>query len=180
MSTKLRGDIAEQAAILQALKRGWGVLTPIGDRLSYDLVFDVGGALIKIQSKCAWLDGPSGNYVVDNHRTKTNRRLMVRDVYALEDFDFALVYIEDLDVFYVIPCDVFISFGSEIHLVEVEKRQRRPRSADYRGAWELLTQWAARRETYVRSPHKFGEAAGGVIPSEALEDDESERERVET
>jgi PD-(D/E)XK nuclease superfamily protein len=171
MSTKLRGDIAEQAAILQALKRGWGVLRPIGDRLSYDLVFDVGGALIKIQSKYAWLDGLSGNYVVDNCRTKTNRRIMVRDVYALEDFDFALVYIEDLDVFYVFPCDVFISFGSEIHLVEVEKRQRRPRSADYRDAWELLSQWAARRETYVRSPHKFGEAAGGVIPSEALEDE---------
>ncbi len=61
MSTKLRGDRAEQAAILQALKRGWGVLTPIGDRLSYDLVFDMGGALIKIQSKYAWLDVPSGN-----------------------------------------------------------------------------------------------------------------------
>jgi len=171
MSTKLKGDIAEQAAILQALKRGWGVLTPIGDRLSYDLVFDVGGALIKIQSKYAWFDVSSGNYIVDIRRTKTNRRVMVRDVYTLEDFDFALLYIENLDVFYVFPCDVFISFGSEIHMVEVEKRQRRPRSADYRDAWELLTQWAARRETCMRSPHKFGEAAGGVIPSEALEDE---------
>jgi hypothetical protein len=33
MDTKLKGDIAEQAAILQALKRGWGVLRPVGDRL---------------------------------------------------------------------------------------------------------------------------------------------------
>jgi hypothetical protein len=32
MDTKLRGDIAEQAAILHALKRGWGVLRPVGDR----------------------------------------------------------------------------------------------------------------------------------------------------
>jgi len=49
MSTKLRGDIAEQAAVLHALKRGWGVLRPVGDRLPYDLVFDIAGALVKIQ-----------------------------------------------------------------------------------------------------------------------------------
>jgi hypothetical protein len=48
LSTKLKGDITEQAAILHALKRGWGVLKPIGDRLSYDLVFDVYGALVKV------------------------------------------------------------------------------------------------------------------------------------
>src|SRR5258708_36190892 len=98
MSTKLRGDRAEQAAILQAVKRGWGVLTPIGDRLSYDLVLDVGGALIKIQSKYAWFDVSSGNYVVDIHRTKTNRRGMVRDVYTLQGLDVALLYIEYFDV----------------------------------------------------------------------------------
>jgi len=53
MDTKLKGDIAEQAAILKALKRGWAVLVPIGDRLSYDLVFDAKGLLVKVQVKCA-------------------------------------------------------------------------------------------------------------------------------
>jgi hypothetical protein len=138
MDTKLRGDIAEQAAVLHALKRGWGVLKPVGDRLPYDLVFDVAGNLIKIQVKYAWFDEPSGNYVVDNRRTKTNRRIMVRDVYQLSDFDFALVYVENLDLFYIFPVDVFISYGSEIHLVEAEKRQRKPRSTQYRDAWQLL------------------------------------------
>ena len=171
MNTKQKGDIAEQAAILHMLKRGWGVLTPVGDRLAYDLVADVDGVLVKLQVKSAWFDGPSGNYVVDNRRTKTNRRVMVRDAYSVEDFDFALVCIEELDVFYVLPCDVFIGYGSEIHFVEADKRQRRPKSADYREAWELISQWAARRETCVRTPHKFGEAVGGVIPSEALEDE---------
>ncbi len=50
VDTKLKGDIAEQAAVLHALKRGWGVLKPVGDRLPYDLVFDVEGTLIKIQA----------------------------------------------------------------------------------------------------------------------------------
>ncbi len=168
MDTKLRGDVAEQEAILQALKRGWGVLHPVGDRLPYDLAFDVNGTLVKIQVKAAWFDEPSGNFVVDNRRTKTNRRVMVRQAYSALDFDFALAYVADLDLFYVFPVEVFIGYGSEIHLVEADKRQRKPKSAEYRDAWELILQWAVQGETSVRSPVKFGEAVGGVTPSQAL------------
>ena len=167
MDTKLKGDLAEQAAIMHALKQGWGVLKPVGDRLPYDLVFDVHGKLVKVQVKYAWLDAPSGNYVVDNRRTKTNRRRMVREAYEPKDFDFAIAYIEKLDAFYVFPVEVFIGYGSEIHLVETDKRQRKPKSADYRDAWDLIAQWAAHREIDVQSPVKFGEAAYGVIPSQA-------------
>jgi hypothetical protein len=138
MDTKLKGDIAEQAVVLQALKRGWGVLRPVGDRLSYDLVFDIGSRLVKIQVKAAWLDLPSGNYVVDNRRTKTNRRQMLRAPYQTSDFDFAIAYIAELEVFYIFPSETFISYGSEIHLVEAEKRQRKPRSAEYRDRWDLI------------------------------------------
>jgi PD-(D/E)XK endonuclease len=138
MDTKLKGDIAEQAAILQAMKHGFGVLKPVGDRLPYDLVFDVSGFLVKVQVKSAWLDLPSGNYVVDNRRTKTNRRVMLREAYQSSDFDFALAYVQEIDLFYVFPVNIFIGYGSEIHLVEAEKRQRKPRSAPYRNAWDLI------------------------------------------
>ena len=143
MSTKLKGDIAEQAVILQALKFGWGVLKPLGDRLPYDLVFDINGKFIRIQVKSAWFDESRKNYVVDNRRTKTNRRIMVREAYTSTDFDFGVAFIEDLNVFYVFPVDVFISYGSEIHLVETEKRQRKPKSFDFREAWKLIFLWAA-------------------------------------
>jgi len=148
MNTKHKGDIAEQAAILEALKRGWGVLEPVGDNRPYDLVFDLSGMLVKVQVKCAWFDKPSQNYVVDNRRTKTNRRTMIRDEYDESDFDFALVYLPDCDLFYVFPVDVFISYGSEIQMVEADKRQRKPKSAEYRNAWDLILQWAASEETY--------------------------------
>jgi hypothetical protein len=138
MDTKLKGDIAEQAVVLHALKRRWGVLRPVGDRLSYDLVFDIGSRLVKIQVKAAWLDLPSGNYVVDNRRTKTNRRQMLRAPYQTSDFEFAIAYIAELEVFYIFPSETFISYGSEIHLVEAEKRQRKPRSAEYRDRWDLI------------------------------------------
>ncbi len=168
MNTKQKGDIAEQAAILEALKRGWGVLKPVGDRLPYDLVFDIDGTLVKVQVKAAWFYDKVGNYVVDNRRTKTNRRRMIRDSYQTSDFQFALVYVENLELFYIFPVDVFIGYRSEIHLVEADRRQRKPQSAKYRDAWELIAQWAPREETHVGSPVKFGETPGGVIPSQAL------------
>jgi hypothetical protein len=88
--------------------------------------------------KSAWYDAVKDNYMVDARRTKTNRREMVRELYGPQDFDFALAYIDEMDVFYVFPVEVFIGYGSEIHLVESEKRQRRPRSAGYREAWGLM------------------------------------------
>jgi hypothetical protein len=148
LNTKHKGDVAEQAAVLEAVKRGWGVLRSIGDNLPYDLIFDVSGRLIKIQVKCAWFDEPSANFVVDNRRTKTNRRFMIRHPYDEADFDFALVYLPECNLFYIFPVNVFISYGSEIHMVEADKRQRKPKSLEYRDAWNLLLQWAANKVTY--------------------------------
>jgi hypothetical protein len=90
MYTKQIGDIAEQAVALKSLQKGWGVLQPLGDYLPYDLVLDVEGRLVKIQVKSAWFDSVKSNYVVDNRRTKTNRRTMIRSNYSLADFDFAI------------------------------------------------------------------------------------------
>jgi hypothetical protein len=87
VDTKLKGDIAEKAAGLGALQRGWGVLEPVGDRLPYDLVFDVEGTLVRIQVKAAWYSQSTENYVTDVRRTKTNRREMVRSRYREADFD---------------------------------------------------------------------------------------------
>jgi len=180
MNTKQIGDIAEQAAVLHALKRGWGVLKPVGDRLAYDLVFDVEGTLVKIQVKCAWFDSITNNYLVDNRRTKTNRRQMVREAYIPTDFDFALIYLQEIDLFYVMPVEVFISYRSGISIVETDRRQRKPQSAVYRNAWELILHRAAREVTCACLPVKFGEAVCGVIPSQALELVKDTEEGVET
>lgn len=150
MSTKLKGDIAEQAAILKLLELGWGVSKPIGDRLPYDLIVDVDSRLIRLQVKSAWFNSFDQNYCVDVRRTKTNRKEMVRSLYSTQDFDFALVYLPEKQIFYVFPVNVFIGFGSTLSLVEDDKRQRKPRSAIYREAYELISQWAVPEVTLVR------------------------------
>lgn len=164
MYTKQKGDIAEQAAILKALKFGWGVAKPVGDRLPYDLIFDINGKLVRVQVKSSWFDEGSQNHVVDVRRTKTNRRVMVRDVYKASDFDFALVYLSEVDLFYVFPVSDFIGYGSAISLVEADKRQRKPQSAKFRDAWHLILQWAIPTETSRMNPVKFGEASGSGNP----------------
>ena len=136
MDTKLKADIAESAVATEFLKKGFSVLKPIGDRLPYDLAIDINGKLIRIQVKSAWFY--RGAYKVDARVTKTNRRRMVRKYYDEKDFDFAIIYIQDLNIFYIMPQAVFSSYKSEISLVETIKRQRKPKSAEYRENWKLL------------------------------------------
>lgn len=139
MDTKLKADIAESAVITELLKRGFRVLRPVGDRLSYDLGVDLQGKFVRIQVKSAWLNVKDKCYVIDARRTKTNRRRMLRARYSKNDFDFAIVYIADLNVFYVIPIAAFSDYKSTITFVESEKRQRRPKTAIYRERWGLLS-----------------------------------------
>lgn len=136
MDTKLKADIAESAVTTQLLKRGFRVLRPVGDRLPYDLAIDNGEKLIRIQVKSAW--GHKGVYNVDTRWTKTNRRKMLRTRYAANDFDFAILYVDDADVFYIMPQKVFDQYKSGIRLVEKKTRQREPKAHPYKNAWELL------------------------------------------
>ena len=139
MDTKLKADIAESAVVTELLKRGFRVLKPVGDRLPYDVALDLNGNLLRIQVKCAWFDSKAGAYVVDARRTKTNRRRMLRQCYNADDFDFAIVYLADTNVFYVMPVSVFASYESTVTFVETDKRQRKPGSAEYRERWDLLS-----------------------------------------
>ena len=77
--------------------------------------------------------------VGDRLPSKTNRRRMLRTTYCSEDFDFAVLYIDELDITYIMPVDVFITYKSGISLVEAATRQRKPRAYPYREAWHLLS-----------------------------------------
>src|SRR6185312_756936 len=99
MNTKLNGDIAEQAVILEVLKQSWCPLIPVGDRLPYDLVIDRGfGELIKIQVKKAFKSTKSkDSYIVSTRRIKTNRKVSIYKHYTRDDFDFAIAFVEELN-----------------------------------------------------------------------------------
>jgi hypothetical protein len=139
MDTKLKADIAESAVTTELLKRGFRVLLPVGDRLAYDLAVDLDGRLLRLQVKSAWFNHKAKCFVVDVRRTKTNRRRMLRQRYSADDFDFAIIYLAERNTFYVMPVNVFAKYGSTVTLVETDKRQRKPKSADYKERWDLLS-----------------------------------------
>src|SRR3989338_4625665 len=136
--TKLCSDIAESAVVTELLKRGFRVLRPVGDRLPYDPAINQGNRLVRIQVKSSWYEPAKGLYTVDARRTKTNRRRMVRARYTAKDFDFAIPHIPNEDVYYIMPIVAFTAYRSGISLVEDHKRQRKPRSWQYRERWDLL------------------------------------------
>lgn len=138
MDTKLVGDIAVQYAVLEALKRGWGVMVPVGDRLPYDLVFDVEGKLIKVQVKSAYAVGNS--FIANARRAKTNRANYKFDTYKPGDFDIAMVWHPEDAVFYCFPIAVFLEFKSGICLPSKRsQRVRWARATPFREAWHTLT-----------------------------------------
>jgi len=138
MDTKLKADIAELSVTKELLKRGFNVLQPVGDRLPYDLSIDKNGKLIRLQVKAAWFNENKDMYLVDNRRTRTNRREMKRKVYGNDDFDFAILCILEENIFYIMPIETFTNYASSIAMIESSKRQRLPRSAEYRERWDLL------------------------------------------
>jgi len=87
---------------------------------------------------------------------------MRRARYDDVDFDFAILHLDDQQTFYVMPSAVFNSYSSTISLVETEKRQRTPRSSDYRERWDLLSIWAAQPVTAEATPVKVGELFTGA------------------
>ena len=163
MDTKLRADIAESAVVTELLSRGYRVLKPVGDRLPYDLAVDLDGRLVRIQVKHAWFDKGKELHLVDARRTNTNRRRMIRRRYSNSDFDFAIVYLthDGKRHFYIMPVEVFMSYGSTVGFVVDVKRQRPPKSDRYREQWDLLSKWAAHSVTNGAIPVKFGEALTG-------------------
>jgi len=68
---------------------------------------------------------------------------MRRVRYGSNDFDFAIIYIDEGPVFYILPAAVFNRYGSTVCLVESVKRQRQPRANEYRERWDLLSKLGA-------------------------------------
>ena len=147
VNTKVKGEIAESSVIIKALRKGWSVLRPVVDAEKYDLVFSVDGSFVKVQVKHAWWDDQSNRFICDVRKTNTNRREIKRVRYSAKDFDFAIVYVDNPETFYVFPAKVFNSYRSNITLSIGETRQRLPKSAKFLERWDLIPEWASTRES---------------------------------
>lgn len=101
VSSKAKGDIGEQIIILRALKRGWAVLVPIGDRLPYDLVIDTGKSLLKVQVRSGF--PRNGKWEIPVRKIYVGMKGPVASTYQSGDFDILIGCDLESEICYVIP-----------------------------------------------------------------------------
>ncbi len=101
-----KGGIAELAIAAKAAALGIQVLRPMTEGLRYDLAFDLGGPIQRVQCKWAALrDG------VVRINTRTSRHSpvhgYVRTTYAATEIDAIAGYCGELDRVYLLPAAIF-------------------------------------------------------------------------
>jgi hypothetical protein len=104
LTTDQKGSIAEAEIAAAAIRLGIGVLKPLSDGTRYDLVFDLGGALLRVQCKWATCRGD-----VVLIRTRSSRRTATGQLhrcYTAAEIDAIAAYCAELDRSFFIPSDV--------------------------------------------------------------------------
>ena len=105
LTSDQKGAIAESSIAAAAIKLGIGVLRPLSDGLRYDLVFDVGSDLLRVQCKWAVKRGP---IVVANCRsTRRGAEGFIYRAYSRDEVDLIAAYCAEIDKTYVLPPHVF-------------------------------------------------------------------------
>lgn len=99
LTTDQKGAIAEMAIAYEAFKLGIGVLKPLGD-MRYDLVFDTGRELLRVQCKWATRYGDViAGCLYANRRAREGLR---RSVYDASEIDAFAVYCAEVDRCYFV------------------------------------------------------------------------------
>ena len=101
LTTDQKGAIAESAIVHAAIKLGIGVYRPLSDGARYDLIFDLGDRLERVQ--CKW--GPMRGDVIIARACSSRRTAqgLRRRMYAAGEIDALAVYSPDLDRCFYLP-----------------------------------------------------------------------------
>jgi hypothetical protein len=113
LTTNQKGAIAEAAITKAALEFGFEVYRPVIEGCRYDLIFDTGEELQRIQCKWAPLRGDA--VVVRSYSSRRTRSGVVRKTYVHGDFDILAAYCPELARCYWIPYDV-VDGQTQLHL----------------------------------------------------------------
>lgn len=92
------GERSEAAVLAALVCAGKHVLLPFGEQRRYDLAYEEGGRLVKVQCKTGWLRKGAIEF-----RTQSMVRGSIRDYRA--DVDLFAVYSHDLRSVYLVPVD---------------------------------------------------------------------------
>jgi PD-(D/E)XK endonuclease len=106
LTTDQKGNIAEVAIALAARKLGIDVYWPIGEGGRYDLIFDLGGTLNRVQ--CKWAPRQGEVVVIRCYSARRNRDGLVRRIYTEGEIDAYAAYCEEIDRCFFLPYNQFV------------------------------------------------------------------------
>jgi hypothetical protein len=113
LTTNQKGAIAEAAITQAALEMRCDVYRPVIEGCRYDLIFDTGAELQRIQ--CKWSPLHGDVVVIRSYSARRTRDGLIRKTYVTGEFDALAAYCPELDRCYLIPYEV-INGLSQLHL----------------------------------------------------------------
>jgi PD-(D/E)XK endonuclease len=112
LTTDQKGAIAETAIVHAAVKLGVGVAKPVVDE-RYDLIFDLGERLWRVQ--CKWARRYGGIVVVRCYSARRGPDGLLRRRYTAREIDAYAAYCPDLETCYFLPFELFAD-RTQLHL----------------------------------------------------------------
>jgi prevent-host-death family protein len=142
-STNHKGNVAELAIAAEAARLGIPVLKPLTEHEVYDLVFELGGRLLRVQ--CKWSSRKGRVIHVHVGRCRTTKRGYVRSVYLEDEIDALATYCEDLDRCYLLPASL-VAGKYAVHLRLEPPRNMQRAALNWASQYELgaVAQWEER------------------------------------
>ena len=102
-----KGLVAERAIELAAIKLGIDVYLPVSASSRADMLFDLGGRLLRIQCKWARLAADGGTLLVHASGFRLTSTGHIRSPYSEAEIDYLAVYSGDLDRCFLLPPSIF-------------------------------------------------------------------------
>jgi prevent-host-death family protein len=133
LTSNEKGNIAEAEVAAAAIRCGAGVLSPVTEHLRYDLAFDVGERLLRVQCKWARLERDVVIVNLTGHRFTTSGA--VRTKYTPGEIDAVAAYCDGLDRCYLLPIELVAGMSA------IQLRLREPRNGQ-----RACLHWAAEYE----------------------------------
>lgn len=105
-SPNVKGAVAEQAIVLAATKLRVPVWRPVAEHGRYDLVFEIGDRLWRVQVKWGRLSEAGDVVVVALRTSRCTPNGYVRTTYTEDEIDLFAVYCGELDRCFLLPIDL--------------------------------------------------------------------------
>ena len=159
-----KGNVAEAVIAAEAMKLGVPVMKPMSEHGRYDLIFDLGSRLLRVQCKWGNRRGDvvaaklGGNYLSPNG--------YVRSTYGAEEVDAIAIYCGDMDQCYLLPIELVEGQGM-VHLRLAPPRNGQRAALHFAADHTLSGAVAQLGERWYGIPEATGSSPVSSIPQAA-------------